>query len=185
MSTYSPGVLLAWQIAAAEAAAGTFEFIEPEHILIGLCKVSDGLTPAIAKWLEQHSGNLEQLRNEVGVLEQLFSTFSLDRVKLRRLMRSLIGKGEYVNHERRTVHRSVRCKHLFDRASETAQAWRAAETNCLHLLGALLRDPGAEIISAFSQLNIEVGGLRKAVVEFQSEVVEPQSQVVEPQGGGF
>ncbi|MBI4691197.1 MAG: hypothetical protein HY754_13180 [Nitrospirae bacterium] len=37
----SPGLTLTWQIAANEAAHAHHQFIEKEHVFIGLCKVKD------------------------------------------------------------------------------------------------------------------------------------------------
>ena len=39
MTEVDPFAKLAWQLAAQEAAAAHFEFIEPEHILIGICSL--------------------------------------------------------------------------------------------------------------------------------------------------
>ena len=39
MPTLSIGANIAWQIAAAEASAARFQFIEAEHIFIGICSI--------------------------------------------------------------------------------------------------------------------------------------------------
>ena len=41
MRKFSPGVMLLWQLAAAEATAARRPEIEPEHLLLGLCKICD------------------------------------------------------------------------------------------------------------------------------------------------
>ena len=40
MTELDPFAKLAWQVAAQEAAATKFEFIEPEHLLIGICSLA-------------------------------------------------------------------------------------------------------------------------------------------------
>ena len=44
MPSFSVGVDVAWQDAAAEAAGAQYEFIEPFHLFIGLCCVEKFLT---------------------------------------------------------------------------------------------------------------------------------------------
>ena len=40
MTSLSFSANLAWQLAAQEAAVARSEFIEPQHILIGICSLS-------------------------------------------------------------------------------------------------------------------------------------------------
>ena len=47
MNDYTPGLTLAWQIAANETAHAQHEFIEPEYLFIGLCKLKDVLAPEL------------------------------------------------------------------------------------------------------------------------------------------
>ena len=45
MGDLSTGAMMAWQVAAAEALALESEFIEPAHLLIGICSAEKlGLT---------------------------------------------------------------------------------------------------------------------------------------------
>ena len=39
MPTLSIGANISWQIAEAEASAAQFQFIEAEHIFIGICSI--------------------------------------------------------------------------------------------------------------------------------------------------
>jgi hypothetical protein len=41
MPTISLGLDFAWQIAAGEAAHRQYEFIKPEHLFIGVCKLGN------------------------------------------------------------------------------------------------------------------------------------------------
>ena len=48
MSKLSIGAMLAWQVAAGEAAAAGHEFIVPEHLLIGICSLDKWLKSGVA-----------------------------------------------------------------------------------------------------------------------------------------
>ena len=68
MSNYTLGLDLAWQIAAAEATHAQHEFIEPEHLFIGLCKLEDFAAPAQLRKLELSEPAVAALKAEIEIL---------------------------------------------------------------------------------------------------------------------
>jgi ATP-dependent Clp protease ATP-binding subunit ClpC len=163
MLSYSPSLIFAWQIAAAETAQAGFQFIEKEQILIGLLKVGDLLDSRVQREMELGipGTELELLEKELLPFEALLSDFKLDRVKLRRALRGLLGKGDYI-HMERVVHRSELCKACFKQAEEIAQNSRSLTLRPIHLFEAILEKPGETITQALAIFGVEPEALRNA-----------------------
>lgn len=153
MAGLSVGANLSWQIAAHEAASARFQFIEAEHIFIGICSLEKvvGLSP-------EDSGlspkDLKALKEEYSILQDL----GLDMTQLRRRMRKKLGAGNY-RHTEKVIHRSEACKKMFSRAYEIASS---EEVACLHLLAAMLEKPG-NINQVLSELNIDAESLSEQI----------------------
>ncbi|HKZ46855.1 MAG TPA: Clp protease N-terminal domain-containing protein [Thermodesulfobacteriota bacterium] len=138
MPTLSIGANIAWQIAAGEASDARFQFIEAEHIFIGICSIEkllmlspedSGLNPRAIK----------SLQAEHGALKDLMGRQHLDMTQLRRMMRKGVGTGSY-EHTENVIHRSPACKKMFERACAIASP--SEDTSCLHILAAILENPG-------------------------------------------
>ncbi|MBC9727908.1 protein kinase domain-containing protein [Streptomyces sp. TRM68367] len=78
VSRYSQGTLLAWQLAAVEAAAGHAPAIEPAHLMLGVCKLGDSQLPASAAAAPQA---------EIDALRTRFRRAGLDITAFRRRLR--------------------------------------------------------------------------------------------------
>jgi ATP-dependent Clp protease ATP-binding subunit ClpC len=61
------------------------------------------------------------------------------------------------------MHRSTACKVCFQRAEAIAEAAGATEVHCLHLLAAILEQPGALITSVITKAGVNIEALRAAV----------------------
>ena len=109
MTDLSRAANFAWQVAAQEAAAAKFEFIEPEHILIGICS------------LEKLDESKIDPAEKVGFLAEKAAIElrlnGLDPTQVRRSLRMELGEGHYARTEH-TVHRSPACKQVFERAAK-------------------------------------------------------------------
>src|SRR5262249_43168634 len=77
-------------------------------------------------------------------------------------VRVAIGRGPYQRGEE-IVHRSAACKACFQRAEAIAEAAGAAEVHCLHLLAAILEQPGALITRVVTEVGVHIAALRAAV----------------------
>lgn len=153
MAELSIGANIAWRIAAHEAASARFQFIEAEHVFIGICSLEKvvGLSP-------EDSGlspkDLKALKEEYSILQDL----GLDMTQLRRRMRKKLGAGNY-RHTEKVIHRSESCKKMFSRAYEITSS---EEIACLHLLAAMIEKPG-NIHHLLSELNIDTGLLSEQI----------------------
>src|SRR3989344_9075007 len=150
MPTLSISANIAWQIAAAEASAARFQFIEAEHIFIGICSLEKALMLS-PEDLGLNQNAIKSLQAEHDVLKDLLGRQYLDMTQLRRMMRKSVGTGSY-EHTENVIHRSPACKKMFERAFEIA--YPSDEASCLHLLVAMLENPGNIIRRAFVKAGI-------------------------------
>src|SRR3712207_6786838 len=116
MSALSTGVEIAWQIAAGETAHGRLEFIDPEHLFIGLCSLKKALQPEALRHLALTSNQVGALRSEWSALGELWAEFQLDPAALRRELRQRKGEGTF-DHQAGVVHRSPASREAFERAA--------------------------------------------------------------------
>jgi ATP-dependent Clp protease ATP-binding subunit ClpC len=129
MVDLSPGANLAWQIAAMEAGAARFQFIETEHLFIGICRLEK-----VLKLSPEDSGLNQQaykaLQSEQAILKDLTENLVLNMTQLRRKMRQKLGTGDY-KHTEKVIHRSDACRRTFNRANKLGSS--SEEISCLHL----------------------------------------------------
>ena len=160
MTGLSVGAKLAWQAAVQEAATAKFQFIEPEHIFIGICVLEKvtSLTPEDSGLKAQ---DYEALQKEHSILQDLIKEFGLNIILLRQGMRKKLGTGAYI-HTEKIIHRSEKCKDVFDRANELASSPK--KISSLHLLAAILEKSGT-ISKLLSEAHVETGALLKQTLK--------------------
>src|SRR3989344_1249608 len=161
MPTLSIGANIAWQIAAAEASAARFQFIEAEQIFIGICSLEKVLM------LNQEDSGLnpraiKALQAEHGALKDLMERHGLNMTALRRMVRKAVGTGRY-EHTENVVHRSAACKMIFDRACDIA--FPSDEVACLHLLASILEKPGNVVSSSLGTAGVKPDILLRHILE--------------------
>ncbi|HSX83373.1 MAG TPA: Clp protease N-terminal domain-containing protein, partial [Candidatus Saccharimonadia bacterium] len=61
------------------------------------------------------------------------------------------------------MHRSTACKECFQRADALAESAGATKIYCLHLLAAILEQPGALITRVCTEVGVDIEALRAAV----------------------
>jgi len=152
MKALSIGANISWSIAAKEAAAARFQFIEKEHIFVGICSIEKVIA------LDQKGTGLDHqdfsaLQTEHKEFNVLMNKIGLDVTQLRRRIRKVLGKDNY-QHTEKVIHRNDACKKMFDRAHELAVS--SENISVFHLLAAILESPGEHILQA---LGIEEAGL--------------------------
>lgn len=150
MTSLSIGANLAWQIAASKAAAARFQFIEPEHLFIGIFSLEKilMLSPEDSGFNQQARNSL-QLENDA--LRDLMGQVGLDMTRLRRTVRKRLGAGSF-QHTENVIHRSDDCKKFFERAYDLASP--SDEAACLHLLAAIMERPGNSVRLALDEAGI-------------------------------
>lgn len=170
MSDYTLCVALTWQIAAEEAAGARQEYIEPEHLFIGLCKLVSFTQPEELRRLGLPDSEAAPVKAEIDTLQGLFARFNVDPVNTRRELRQrkatgILGLKIFDRpREGRIIHRSPQTRQVFARATELARDANAAMTTVTHLLGALLDQPNLTVPSWLRKKNVDVAGLKQAAL---------------------
>jgi len=134
MKSFSIAVDVAWQIAVREASAAASQFIEKEHVVIGIMslpKVAAG-APDDMK-LDRKQWN--SVRAEWAALNEVFSAVPLNTTSYRRELRKKLGKGSHNHHTEKVIHRSPECKAFFKIAA--ALSGNSNEISVMHLLAVL------------------------------------------------
>ncbi len=165
MQQLSNGTAMAWQVAAGEAAAALNQYIEKEHLLIGICSLEKVLI-----LIDQQPEGTElkpYLLAENEAVNDCLRAFELDSTVLRRRVREELGTGEY-QHAEKVMHRSEACKGYFNRAAELAGTGR--ETTCLHLMAAVLEEPGDKITAVLNESGVEPADLLRKVIDSAGEI---------------
>ena len=161
MKRLSIAVDIVWQIAAWEAVAAGYQFIEKEHVVIGilsLSKVAAG-SPADMK-LDRKQWNM--ICAEWAAFQEVFLALSLDATSLRRDLRKQVSKESQPPIEK-VIHRSPECKAFFQIASALAED--AKEGSSLHLLAAIVGEPGSVLSALLSTQGIKISDFKKLLIE--------------------
>ena len=116
MSGISVVVDFAYRIAAGEAQSLGFERIETEHMLIGICKITDE-EYNIEKMIALVPEALDGTQKEIETVRGEFKRAGADCRLLRRRLRYLL-KESNPEHKEFSGHRSERCKVAFVRAEK-------------------------------------------------------------------
>ncbi|MGB8258906.1 MAG: ATP-dependent Clp protease ATP-binding subunit [Terracidiphilus sp.] len=171
----SPGVILAWQIAAQEAAAAGHEYIEREHLFIGLAKAESVIEEADQADVAARLADAPGLKDELRHLGDCFRSENIDLEKARRRVRHLIGQGEAKKSSSDVMHRSAACRDAFARAVEMAGE-DAPVMHCLHLLAGLLAQPGMLVAQAVAYGGGDFEKLRRAAQKAMTEYAPKPQQ---------
>ncbi|MGE3541260.1 MAG: Clp protease N-terminal domain-containing protein [Candidatus Tectimicrobiota bacterium] len=162
MPNLSHGVYIAWELAAREAARARHQYIDREFLLIGLC--------SLEKWLAAQQAadgqglvSATALADEAEALAGVLRTCAITPTRLRQTLRAALGTGTWTYTTNMVVHRSAACKATFQRALALAEASGAAEGSCLHMLRAVLEQPGGLILGVVTALRADLDALRYAV----------------------
>lgn len=157
----SVGAKIAWQIAAGEAAMLKHQYIEKEHIFIGICSIEKvvRLGATVAKLSPQ---GWQSLVAEYHALEVVLHGFKVDSTLVRRQVRERLGQGNFALKENENViHRSVKCEKIFSRADELVTS---EEVSCFHLIAAIMEEPGNVIDYILDEVGIKAEELRRSVL---------------------
>lgn len=143
MTTLTPGASLAWRIAQYEAMHLNAEYIEPEHLFIGVLS----LGKIISGETDGETADNDDIAKEWDALSAFLEITGNDPVVLRRLLRSRLQTGvKGRNHP--VIHRSPACKECFARASQAAGT---ALVSANDLFSVIMEQPGEKITSVISE----------------------------------
>lgn len=137
-SRHSNSLVLVWRVAEFEARHLNAPAIEPEHLLLGLCKVVDlELTELVPKDLPNRDEVLEEVLREVRKLRAIFRDAGLDARIFRRRLRRAAPERRFSVAESERLRRSPAARQVFAEAERCAQLG-GATVFPVHLLFATL-----------------------------------------------
>jgi ATP-dependent Clp protease ATP-binding subunit ClpC len=155
MPSFSVGIDVAWQVAAAEAAGARYEFIEPFHLFIGLCSVEKFLTTEARQKLQISESVVGELRAEWEPLASIFLTLGASPTVLRRAIRAAFDDGGFGDRKRDRISRSPASRAVFVRAVELAEQTGASKTGLIQLLAALVEDERSPLATFLKKQGVD------------------------------
>jgi ATP-dependent Clp protease ATP-binding subunit ClpC len=163
-ATYSNSLMLAWQVADLEAKRLQAAFLEPAHLLLGLCKCVDIDIPAsIPANAAQREALLEELLREFRRLRESFGSAGFDAMRFRRHYRTVLPEGSAgLSPAVARLHRNDAAKDAFEEAEKIA----AASGNVvypIHLLSSLLAETDPQRESAMAAVGSSEARLRQTI----------------------
>ena len=148
MSDPSPGLAIAWRIAASEAGAAGYSKIECAHLMMGLLSL-DKANPKALKDLGFDPVRMGQVGAEQAAITELFESSGVTPRVLRRDLRSRVKKKP--SRAKGVMSRSAASKAAFARAELLAGK---GPVNALHLLTVLLKAPDPAILSVLLEYRL-------------------------------
>ena len=173
MTDFSIGIDYGWQAAANEAVRTQHEFIEPEHLFVGICKL--GHLASLNDWSEIGipADARTALKAEAKAVAAVFQQTTHDRTALYRDVRKRLGAGTYSKKGRKAISRSPECRLLFERARRLASD--ADFVSSLHLLLALVEAQGTGIAAALAERPPGAEALKKVILDRISPSPSPRT----------
>ena len=162
MADISIGLDFTWQVAAVEAAYRRHEFIDPEHLFIGVCKVGNLAQLEDLNVLQLAASLRDALKAEADAVATLFGKFQLDHVAVYRELRKRKGQGDFEHNENAQIHRSPASRAAFARAAELAVD--APAVTALHLLATLLDDADGIVATLLKERGADVAQMRETAL---------------------
>ena len=133
----SPGAVFLFNVAALEATMTDCKEIEPEHLFLAMCKISDVSPNKMDKMVEAPQELLTRIKEETARVNSLLEKARLDPMKVRRRLRRLLSKRSELQGDF-TKHRSRRCRRVCEAAETRAMTLGEAEAQPEHFLWAVL-----------------------------------------------
>ena len=159
---------IAWQIAAWEASAASFQFIEPELIVVGILSL-EKVEAGNPQDLKLSPSQWKQVKIEYSSLRAAFHPFSLNVTTLRRTLRQALGTGDS-NQKDEIIHRSEACKKIYQEAEVLAGT--ANELSTLHVLASIFSNPRELLRKVLTNSNVVVEDLQARLVEVAGHPIE-------------
>jgi ATP-dependent Clp protease ATP-binding subunit ClpC len=151
---------MAVQVAVVETGITRYEYLEKEHLLIGIFSLEK--VEISIRDDPEHMKARYLIQRERDVIDYLLRGSRDDVTVLRRLLRGRLGDGGYTRQGGEVCHRSSDCREYFSRASQLADYQRVS---CLHFLAAIAEKPGLIIGDQFREAGINPDALFKEIME--------------------
>jgi len=182
MKHLSCGASIAWQFAAGEASAGNYEFIQKNHVFVGMLGIEKIVFLSPEK-LNLNNTDWQAVKVENAKLSKTLELLTINPKQMRRWIRSELGDGGF-QHIEPVVHRSGKCKRMFKRAESLAA--QDSEITCFHLLAAIMEEPGQIITHAFHEHGLQPEHVYTCILtEIKEELREDNVGIEFPSGLPF
>jgi len=136
-------------------------FIEKEHLVIGIMSLEKVLAGKPEKVvLDRQQWDI--MMGEYAALKEVLRSTELDPAQFRRELRGRLGNGSF-QHTEKVIHRSPECKSFFQVAEEIAG--NAPEISTLHLLAAIVGDPGTLLGQLLLDASVNNAEFRRQLLE--------------------
>lgn len=136
----SPGLQIAWYLAARETVAGRWPEIEPEHFLAALTKLPVLGRGEVAGALRARGVNVSALQPELALVAEVLEAAGIAPDEFRHQLRARLGRGTHPPARGARVHRSDRSRKLFERAAAAGRAMKSERVHCGHLFLGILAE---------------------------------------------
>jgi ATP-dependent Clp protease ATP-binding subunit ClpC len=163
-ATYSNSLMLAWQVADLEAKRLQAAFLEPAHLLLGLCKCVDIDIPAsIPASLPERDSLIEELVREYRRLREVFRGAGFDAMRFRRHYRTVLPEGSAgLTPPVARLHRNDAARDVVSEAERIAAA-SGGVVYPMHLLYTLLAEDDPQREKAMAAVGANEVKLRQVV----------------------
>jgi ATP-dependent Clp protease ATP-binding subunit ClpA len=152
---HSASLIMVWRVAEFEARNAKTSTIEPNHLLLGLCKMVDlDLPEFVAKDSPDRDEVLEELLREVRRLRTVFRAAGLDAKTFRRKLRRVSAERRFTLDNSERLRRSSAAKRIFAEAEHFAQLGSSA-VYPVHLLYACLLGDDEHRDATLNELKVE------------------------------
>lgn len=156
--------MLAWQVADLEAKRLNAAFLEPAHLLLGLCKCVDiDILSLVPTGTPGREILLEELLREFRRLREAFARAGLDAMLFRRHFRTVLPEGsEGLTPKLPRLHRCGALKDIFSEA-EGIVGLLGGVVYPIHLLYALLNEGDSQRTEAIARVGSNEARLRQTL----------------------
>jgi ATP-dependent Clp protease ATP-binding subunit ClpC len=176
MKKISNGLSVAIQMTALETINSKKQYMEKEHLLIGICSLKKAIDSR-GRFRFKADLNDSKIYNEVlsehNMVEDVLKKFGLDPTLLRRQLRNKIIIGFYI-HKDNLVYPGIGYSNVYRQAFKLAEI--SEEVLCLHALAALMQDPGEIIKSIFDGVNIGMAEIAEYALTSAKEKKEVKQE---------
>ena len=159
MKAFSPALNMIWNIAVHEAAAVKSEYVENEHVFIGVFSL-DKVVALPCDRLRISPADLADIQNEHAGLLKIVTGLNVRMPDIRHAVRPRFVPGGCNHAAGGVVHRSASCKERFKFAADNSAS---AKVTAMDILAAILELPGPIIASALEQIGITSAALKAAL----------------------
>ena len=154
MKEISNGLSVAIQMTALETIESKKQYMEKEHLLIGICSLKKAIDSRGRLRFKADLNNMticNEVLAENKMVEDVLKQYKLDPTLLRRQVRDMIVKGNYI-HKDKLVYPGIGYSNAYRQAFKLAET--SEEVLCLHMFAAIMQDPGFIIKSILDKVNV-------------------------------